>query len=144
MQLSSILNNKGTQVVTIRPGAMALGLASVLAENNIGAAVVSEDGTRILGIASERDVVRAIADRLDLAQTPVADVMSDEVCALLASDSVEHAMEVMTNQRVRHLPIVDESLALIGIVSIGDLVKLRLDQLETERSALMEYITKGG
>lgn len=144
MQLSSILNNKGAHVVTIRPGAMTLGLATVLAENHIGAAVVSEDGTRILGIASERDVVRAIADRLDLAQTPVADVMSDEVCALLATDSVEHAMEVMTNQRVRHLPIVDESLALIGIVSIGDLVKLRLDQLETERSALMEYITKGG
>ncbi len=121
-----------------------LGLASILAENHIGAAVVSEDGTGILGIASERDVVRAIADQLDLAHTPVADVMSDEVCALLATDTIEHAMEVMTNQRVRHLPIVDESLALIGIVSIGDLVKVRLDQLESERTALMEYITKGG
>jgi CBS domain-containing protein len=144
MQLSSILASKGSLVITIRPGAMMLGLASVLAENHIGAAVVSEDGTRILGIASERDVVRAIADHLDLAQTPVADVMSDEVCALLPSDTVEHAMQVMTNQRVRHLPIVDESLALKGMVSIGDLVKFRLDQLESEHSALMEYITKGG
>lgn len=144
MQLSSILANKGSHVVTIRPGAMLLGLASVMAENHIGAAVVSEDGTHILGIASERDVVRAMADQLDLGQTPIADVMSEEVCALLATDTVEHAMEVMTNQRVRHLPIVDDSLMLIGIVSIGDLVKFRLDQLETERTALMEYITKGG
>ncbi|MDO8732539.1 MAG: CBS domain-containing protein [Actinomycetota bacterium] len=144
MQLSTILANKGSHVVTIRPGATVFGLASVLAENHIGAAVVSEDGEHILGLASERDVVRAIADRLELAQTQVAEVMSPEVCALLATNTVEHAMEVMTNQRVRHLPIVDESLALMGIVSIGDLVKLRLDQLEVERSALMEYITKGG
>ncbi len=144
MQLSTILATKGTHVVTIRPGAMVFGLASVLAENHIGAAVVSEDGTHILGIASERDVVRAIADGLDLTQTPINEVMSPEVCALLGSDTVEHAMEVMTNQRVRHLPIVDESLALIGIVSIGDLVKIRLDQLEGERTALLEYITKGG
>ncbi len=144
MQLSSILINKGAHVVTIGPGAMMLGVASVLAENHIGAVVVSEDGTRILGIASERDVVRAMADHLDLAQTPVSDVMSDEVCALLPTDTVERAMEIMTNQRVRHLPIVDESLSLLGIVSIGDLVKWRLDQLESERSALMEYITKGG
>ena len=144
MQLSSILTNKGSHVVTIRPGAMVLGLASVLAENHIGAAVVSEDGTHILGLASERDVVRSIADQRDLALTPVLDVMSDEVCALLPTDTVEHAMEVMTNQRVRHLPIVDESLTLIGIVSIGDLVKQRLDHLESERSALVEYITKGG
>lgn len=144
MQLSTILARKGSHVVTIRPGATVFGLATVLAENHIGAAVVSEDGLHILGIASERDVVRAIADHLDLSLTPVSEVMSAEVCALLATDSVEHAMEVMTNQRVRHLPIVDESLALVGLVSIGDLVKHRLDQLESERTALMEYITKGG
>ena len=144
MQLSSVLKNKGSHVVTIRPGAMMFGLASVLAENHIGAAVVSEDGSRILGIASERDVVRAMADQADMSTTTVGEVMSDEVCALLGSDTVEHAMQVMTNQRVRHIPIVDESLALLGIVSIGDLVKVRLDQLEGEREALMEYITKGG
>ncbi|HBJ72966.1 MAG TPA: hypothetical protein DDY88_04490 [Actinobacteria bacterium] len=144
MQLSTILAHKGSHVVTIRPGATVSGLATVLAENHIGAAVVSEDALHILGIASERDVVRAIADHLDLSLTPVSEVMSAEVCALLGTDSVEHAMEVMTNQRVRHLPIVDESLALVGLVSIGDLVKHRLDQLEGERTALMEYITKGG
>ncbi|MDO9484474.1 MAG: CBS domain-containing protein [Actinomycetota bacterium] len=144
MQLSSILASKGSLVVTIRPGAMMSGLASVLAENHIGAAVVSEDGSHILGIASERDVVRAIADNLDLSRTQVADVMSDEVCALMATDTVEHAMQVMTNQRVRHLPLVDDALGLVGIVSIGDLVKYRLDQLESEHTALMDYITKGG
>ncbi len=144
MQLSSILASKGSLVVTIKPGAMMSGLASVLAENHIGAAVVSEDGSHILGIASERDVVRAIADNLDLSKTQVADVMSDEVCALMATDTVEHAMQVMTNQRVRHLPLVDDALGLVGIVSIGDLVKYRLDQLESEHAALMDYITKGG
>jgi len=144
MQLSTILANKGTHVVTIRPGATVFGLASVLAENHIGAAVVTEDDAHILGIASERDVVRAIGDQLNLSETPVLDVMSHEVCALLGTDTIEHAMEVMTTQRVRHLPIVDESLTLQGIVSIGDLVKHRLDQLETEHMALMEYITKGG
>ena len=144
MQLSTILMNKGSHVITIRPSATVLGLACVLAENHIGAAVVSEDDRHILGIASERDVVRAIADQRDLDGTTVVDVMSEGVCALLASDTVEHAMEVMTNQRVRHLPIVDEMLVLMGIVSIGDLVKQRLDHLEAERSALLEYITKGG
>lgn len=144
MQLSTILAAKGTHVVTIRPGATAFGLASVLAENHIGAAVVSEDDVHILGIASERDVVRAIADHVDLSETPVVDVMSEGVCVLLPTDTLEHAMGVMTRQRVRHLPIVDETLQLQGIVSIGDLVKHRLDELESERTALMAYITKGG
>ncbi|MDD2858566.1 MAG: CBS domain-containing protein [Candidatus Nanopelagicales bacterium] len=144
MQLSKILAGKGTHVITIHPAATVFGLASVLTENHIGAAVVSDDDQRVLGVASERDVAHALARQRDVYDLRVSAVMSTPATVLTAHHTVEEAMEVMTLQRIRHIPIVDADDALIGIVSIGDLVKWRLDQLEADRSALVDYITRGG
>ena len=113
----------------------------MLAEHRIGAVVVSHDGTSVDGIVSERDIVRALAKR-------GAAVMSEEVTAIYTAEvrtvtpqtSLEDVMRMMTEHRVRHAPVVTDG-TLRGIVSIGDVVKNRIDELETERAALTDYIT---
>lgn len=141
MQLSQVLAHKGSHVITIHPDATVFGLASVLSENHIGAVVVSDDQERVLGLATERDVAHALARSRDIHEVRVSTIMSTPVTMMTEHDSVNHAMEIMTMQRIRHLPIIDEDFQLCGIVSIGDLVKARLDQLESERAALVNYIT---
>ena len=116
---------------------------ALLNERRVGALVVSSDGRTIEGILSERDVVRGLGARstaaLDLS---VADLMTREVdCG--HKDTIEQLMWLMTDQRIRHLPVADTDGALAGIVSIGDVVKFRLGQLESENQALYEYITWG-
>jgi len=140
MRISDVLRVKGTQVVTITPDTRVRRLLAVLAEHRIGAVVVSRDGTSIDGIVSERDIVRALAKR-------GAAVMSEEVTAIYTAEvrtvtpqtPLEEVMRMMTEHRVRHAPVADG--ALRGIVSIGDVVKNRMDELETERAALTDYIT---
>ncbi|MFA7323959.1 MAG: CBS domain-containing protein [Candidatus Nanopelagicales bacterium] len=143
MQLSKILAKKGSHVVTIHPDATVFGLASMLTENQIGAVVVSGDDRRILGVASERDVARALARQKDVYELRVAMVMTSPATVLTEHDTVDKAMEVMTVNRIRHIPVIDDGAELVGIVSIGDLVKWRLDELESDRSALVDYITRG-
>jgi len=141
MRISDVLRAKGTQVVTVTPDAKVRGLLAVLAEHRIGAVVVSRDGTSVDGIVSERDIVRAFAKR-------GAAVMSEEVTAIYTAEvftvtpqtSLEDVMRMMTEHRVRHAPVVTDG-GLRGIVSIGDVVKSRIDELETERAALTDYIT---
>src|SRR6188472_351980 len=127
MNVQSILTAKGTEVATVPPDSSLAQAAADLRDRGIGALVVSSDGRTILGILSERDVVRAIAAHgaSALGRT-VASAMSANVVTCAAGDSIESLMASMTERRIRHLPVVGAGGSLGGIVSIGDVVKLRL------------------
>ena len=117
-------------------------LLATLAEKGIGAAVVSEDGSTILGIVSERDIVRALSKvGAKLVDAPVSQIMTKVVASCSPKSTVKDLMVVMTEERVRHIPVIDEDEKLIGIVSIGDIVKARMDALEDERRSLIAYVT---
>ena len=141
MRISDVLRAKGTQVVTVTPDTTVRRLLAVLAEHRIGAVVVSGDGRSVGGIASERDIVRALARRgAAVMSEPVTAIFTAEVRTVTPETPVEDVMRLMTELRVRHAPVVVDG-ALAGIVSIGDVVKNRIDELETERTALTDYIT---
>jgi CBS domain-containing protein len=141
MRISDILRGKGTEVVTITPDTRVRQLLAVLAEHRIGAVVVSHDGTSVDGIASERDIVRALAQRgAAVMSEPVTSIYTAEVHTVTPQTTLEEVARMMTEHRVRHAPVVVDG-ALRGIVSIGDVVKNRIDELETERAALTDYIT---
>ena len=144
MNVHAILTAKGNEVATIGQQASLAEAANELRERGIGALVVSDDGTHIDGILSERDIVRALAAHgaTALGKT-VASAMSTKVYTCADADPVERLMGQMTEQRIRHLPVVDGDGALVGIVSIGDIVKTRLGQLENENQALSDYIHYG-
>lgn len=144
MKLSSIIANKDPYVVTIAPQATIAQLVKLLAQHSIGAVVVSADGNSIDGIVSERDVVRAMQRGNDIVHDLVSSIMTSQVYCAPPEADIDQVMHVMTERRVRHIPMIDESGGLIGIVSIGDVVKSRLSELEGEREALMDYITRGG
>ena len=138
MNVEGILRAKGARVVTIRPDATIADLVRGLRDERIGAMVVSEDGHHIDGIVSERDVVHALADRGAAAiHGRVAEIMTTPVTTCAMSDPVKSLMELMTRQRIRHLPVVEGGVCA-GIVSIGDVVKNRLDEMATEASVLRE------
>lgn len=144
MKISSILAEKGTNVVTVAPDHSVKTLLALLSQHKVGALVVSTDGNSIVGIVSERDVVRAFAGGGSIMDDPVSKIMTTEVFVSPSDAKIDELMTVMTSQRIRHIPITADSGELIGIVSIGDLVKARLDELETEKAALLDYITNGG
>ena len=141
MRISDVLRVKGTQVITITPDTKVRQLVTVLAEHRIGAVVVSHDGTTVDGIASERDIVQALAQRgAAVMSEPVTAIYTAEVHTVTPQIPIEDVMRMMTERRVRHVPVVDGD-SLLGIVSIGDVVKIRIGELETERTALTDYIT---
>lgn len=140
MQVSVLLQTKGTDVVTVRSDATIAEVAIVLAEHCIGAVVVTDDGRTIDGVLSERDIVRALAGPDDgmLAAT-VASLMTTSVVSCQPDTTVEEVMATMTDRRIRHMPVlVDGSLA--GLVSIGDVVKHHIATLEHEKKAMHDYI----
>ena len=143
MFVRHILETKGTDVATVGSGASVADVAQALALHRIGALVVSDDGERIAGIVSERDVARAVAERgADALALPVTEAMTGDVRTCGLDDTVDFLMETMTSRRIRHLPVtVDGRLA--GIVSIGDVVKHRLAELQTESQVLHEYLYSG-
>lgn len=144
MHISVILDRKGSDVVTIRPDAMLLAAAEAMSANNIGALVVSSDGRAVEGILSERDLVRDLARRgTGAVKRTVAELMSTDVTTCTPDATVDELMSTMTSNRIRHVPILVDG-ALAGIVSIGDVVKIRLDELEVERQSLEEYVTGAG
>ncbi|HEX6786795.1 MAG TPA: CBS domain-containing protein [Acidimicrobiales bacterium] len=144
MYVQSILAGKGDDVATIGPDATVREAVALLNERRVGALVVSTDGHRIDGILSERDVVRSLAaDASAVLDQSVADLMTRQVTTCAPKDTIEQLMWLMTDKRIRHVPVVDETGDLAGIVSIGDVVKHRLGQLETENQALYDYITHG-
>ncbi|MCO1656920.1 CBS domain-containing protein [Pseudonocardia humida] len=140
MRIADVLRNKGSDVATIPPEATVGSLIAELATHNVGALPVVEDGT-LVGIVSERDVVRRLhTGGADLLSGPVRDIMSTSVTTCSPGDAVVDLARIMTTGRFRHLPVLQDG-ELIGIVSIGDLVKARIDQLESEREQLQSYIS---
>ncbi|MEU4161678.1 CBS domain-containing protein [Actinoplanes sp. NPDC026670] len=141
MRISDILRVKGGQVVTVRPEASIEQLLAVLAEHGIGAAVVSRDGSVVDGIVSERDVVRALAARgAGVLTEPVNTIATAQVRTVTPEAQLEEVERLMTERRFRHVPVVVDG-ELRGVVSIGDVVKNRIGELEDERSSLADYIT---
>jgi CBS domain-containing protein len=140
MTVKAILSVKGTEVLTIEPTTNLAAAAKLLAERKIGALVVTGPDQRVVGIVSERDIVQELAAHgtaaLDLALT---EVMTRKVMTCSASDTISSVMERMTAGKFRHLPVVEQG-RLAGLVSIGDVVKYRLHQMEQEQSALRDYI----
>jgi CBS domain-containing protein len=135
-----ILERKGRAVSTVAPDATVTEALHLLREDNVGALVVSSDGATVAGIVSERDIVRVLAERgAALLQEPVSGIMQTSVHTCAGDDTVDHLMHRMTEHRIRHLPVVADG-ALAGIISIGDVVKTRVDELETEQSQLVDYI----
>jgi CBS domain-containing protein len=142
MRIADVLRNKGASVVTINPEATVKELLAGLAEQNIGAmVVVGDDG--VVGIVSERDVVRQLHTHgASVLSRPVSSVMTTMVATCTKSDEVDAISVLMTKNRVRHVPVLDGK-KLIGIVSIGDVVKTRMEELEAEQQQLHSYITQG-
>ncbi|HET6260154.1 CBS domain-containing protein [Pseudonocardia sp.] len=139
MRIADVLRSKGTNVATVDPTATVAELIGELASHNVGALPVVEGG-QLVGIVSERDVVRRLhADGPGLLEARVGDIMIPGVTTCAPGDSVSDIAAVMTNRRFRHLPVVVDG-KLAGIVSIGDLVKARIDLLESEREQLQSYI----
>jgi len=140
MTVRQILSAKGSNVSTIEPTATLESGIAVLAECRIGALVVLGADQRVIGILSERDIVRAIAERgAGALREPLAQVMTRNVSTCTESDSVNSIMEQMTTGKFRHVPVVEEE-RLVGIVSIGDVVKYRLTEMKGEFKALHDYI----
>jgi CBS domain-containing protein len=140
VRISDLLRTKGDTVVTVTPDTDVRRLLAVLAEHRIGAVVVSEDGTTVNGIVSERDVVRALAEQgAGLLSEPVRTIQTSDVHTVTRDSRVDDLMRLMTQYRIRHLPVVDDG-ALTGLVSIGDVVKSRILELESEKAALNDYI----
>jgi len=143
MLIRDVLTSKSSMVVTVGPDATVLDAAHTLVHHAFGALVVVQRG-EILGIITERDVLRLTArDPGAVASTPVSAIMTTDLVVGLADDDVEYGLAVMTNNRVRHLPVV-EGKRLVGIVSIGDLVNASLADLQAENRWLRDYVQGGG
>ena len=140
MRIKEVLAGKPLKdVITIRPDATVRDLIGLLAEHNVGALVVSEDGTSVHGIVSERDVVRRLKDDAAVLDAAVSAIMTADVRTCTGQESVNSLMEIMTSGRFRHIPVVEDG-RLTGIVSIGDVVKHRMSELEFERDQLDHYV----
>ena len=140
MNVEAILRSKGRSVATIRPDATVAAAVRELKTRGIGALLVSEDGKQVAGILSERDIVHALAEQgAGLLATTVDRLMTRKVITCLPEDTVSDLMGRMTQHRFRHLPVVKDG-ALLGIVSIGDLVKNRIEEVEFEANSLRSFI----
>ena len=143
MKISSII--AGKKVETISESASVHDLVNALNTHHVGALVVSGDGKSIDGIVSERDVVRAMPGKLDqLVGMHVLDIMTVDVHTCTADSTVDQLMTMMTELRIRHVPVVDGAGKLISIVSIGDVVKNYVSELDSERQALKDYVNTAG
>jgi CBS domain-containing protein len=139
VRISDVLRGKGAEVLTVAPSTPVAELIRQLSERNIGALPVVDDG-RVVGIVSERDVVRQLhAGGAGVLQMKAADIMTTEVAICSPTDNAADLARVMTERRFRHLPVVVDG-ELVGIVSIGDLVKHKIDQLQFERDQLDSYV----
>ena len=143
MQVQIILNAKGTDVTTVSPDASVRDLATLLRENRIGAVVVSSNGASIDGIVSERDMVRQLTDfGPKFLSVKVREIMTRDVVTCAPTDTVDNCMEFMTGRRIRHLPVAVDG-KLTGLVSIGDIVKAKMDEIRLEAESLKQYIASG-
>ncbi|ADM10568.1 hypothetical protein PB2503_12654 [Parvularcula bermudensis HTCC2503] len=144
MRAKDMLKDKGRDVVTIDHKASLAEAIEVLASKNIGAVVVTSPGKAVAGILSERDVVRVLSGApTGFRESPVTDIMTREVFTAGLEASVDQLLDLMTDRRIRHVPIVDGD-GLVGLLSIGDVVKCRIRQAVGEADALKEYISAAG
>lgn len=140
MKVAQLLKGKGEFVATISPDASVKEALAELAHHRVGALVVSADGVKPTGIVSERDVVRKIHESgPGILDGPVSEIMSSEVQCAAPDDKLDTLMSMMTTHRIRHVPVLREG-NLAGIISIGDVVKFRLDELQDDNRALIDYI----
>ena len=140
MLVTQVLRGKGSDVVTVGPDDTVVGLLDVLAAHRIGAAVVVDEVGRVVGIVSERDVVRGLQQfGAAVLERPVESLMTRQVVSCRRDTAIDDLMSVMTQHRIRHVPVLDGD-DLVGIVSIGDVVKSRIGELESERDGLVAYI----
>jgi len=143
MNVDTILNVKGTDVVTVETNVTVSEAARTLKQKRIGAMVVLNAAKDVCGVISERDLVVAIADGGERALSqPVNDYMAHDVVSCSRTDTIDHLMALMTDRRIRHLPVIEQG-KLVGIVSIGDIVKWRIAETESEAQALKAYIATG-
>jgi CBS domain-containing protein len=142
MRIADLLRHKGSDVATVPPERTVTELLADLARHNIGAVVVI-DGGELVGIVSERDVVRGLDERgAELLTAAVSEIMTTTVVTRDSNEGLDSLAAVMTERRIRHMPVVDNG-ELVGIVSIGDVVKSRIEQLESDREQLESYIAQG-
>jgi CBS domain-containing protein len=142
MRIADLLRAKGSEVATVPPAVSVSGLLEDLSRHNVGAMVVL-DGDQLVGIVSERDVVRKLNERgASLLTAPVSEIMTSQVVTCGPDEMVNSLAAIMTERRIRHMPVVDGG-QLVGIVSIGDVVKSRIEQLESDREQLESYIAQG-
>ncbi len=140
MKINDVIRGKSSQdVITITPDATVRDLLALLAEHNIGAVIVSEEGSRVDGIVSERDVVRNLNGNDAILDEPVSEIMTAVVQTCEPGHDVDELMAQMTEHRIRHVPVVDDG-RLVAVVSIGDVVKSRITQLTFERDQLDSYV----
>lgn len=143
MRVSDVLASKGSsEVFTISPDATVADLLDTLADLNVGALVVSRDGSSIVGIVSERDIVRKLRSVENARSLPVSEIMTTDLQVCAPEDSFGALMTLMTEHRVRHVPVLTDG-RVVGVLSIGDAVKYRMDQLEFERDQLNSYVAGG-
>jgi CBS domain-containing protein len=140
MNVEHILQAKGRSVTTIEPDRTLAEAARLLSERQIGAVVVGDAFRPVLGILSERDIVRAVAARgSEALQEPVSRSMTEKVVSCMSCVAINEVMEIMTERKFRHVPVVEDG-HLVGIISIGDVVKYRVAEIEAETAAMRDYI----
>ena len=140
MRIRDVVAAKSEQkVITVSPSATVRDLLGLLAEHNVGALVVSGDGAAVDGIVSERDVVRRLHGNTDLLGATVDSIMTTDVHTCTPDDQLDDLMSLMTQRRIRHVPVCEQD-RLVGIVSIGDVVKHKIDALQFERDQLDSYV----
>ena len=143
MRSLDVLRVKGDEVFTIAPDATVAELLAELADRNVGALIVCREGGTVDGIVSERDVVRRLHDRgTAVLEVPVSEIMTTTVTTCSEQDAVDELMRLMTDRRIRHVPVIRDG-QLVGLISIGDVVKNRIGELEHERQNLIGYIAGG-
>jgi CBS domain-containing protein len=140
MHIHEVLKNKGDHVVTVSPDMTVRDLVATLAEHNIGAVVASTADEPLAGIVSERDIVRGLVSGPGVLDASISEIMTSDVRTAEPAATVEDLMRLMTDHRIRHVPVVSDG-ALLGIVSIGDVVKSRIGELEFERDQLESYVS---
>lgn len=142
MHVSAIIGEKGSAVYSVGPGDAVSAAVSILSERRIGCVLVL-DGDQVLGIFSERDVIRALSRAgAGIMSQPVKDFMSTDVVTCRRGETIDHLMGQMTERRIRHLPVIEDG-KVVGMISIGDVVKFRIAEAEAETDALKTYIASG-
>ena len=140
MRINEVLAAKASQeVITISPDVTVREMLGLLARHNVGALIVSNDGSTVVGIVSERDIVRRLAEDEAALDSPVSAIMTTQVHTCDGGHHVTDLMQVMTDRRIRHVPVLEDGV-LTGIISIGDVVKSRIDELQFERDQLDSYV----